>query len=113
MSHTSRCFIITQEGLTGFLKYFDFLLFIKELQSNEALVAAIGRKSEDDGGLGTCWNPINTKLLTPALQKIANNGNGLEILENAFKSAKTVEDVESVVMADPLISRVVLAIDSI
>ena len=113
MSHTSRSLIITQEGLTGFLKYFDFPLFIKELQSNEALVAAIGRKSKDVGGLGTRWHPLNTDHLSPALQKIANNGNGLEILENAFKSAKSAEERESVIMADPLISRVVLAIDSI
>ena len=113
MSHTSRSLIITQEGLTGFLKYFDFLLFIKELQSNEALVAAICRKSEDDGGPGTRLNPLNTKLLSPALQKIATNGKGLEILENAFRSAKSAEERESVIMADPLISKVVLAIDSI
>ena len=104
---------MTQEGLTGFLKYFDFLQFMSELQSNEALVAAIGRKSEAKGGLGTRWNPLNTKLLSPALQKIANNGKGLEILENAFKSAKTAEEKESVIMADPFLSRVVLAIDSI
>ena len=42
---------MTQEGLNGFLKYFNFLDFMKELRKDESLAIAIGRKSAKGGEL--------------------------------------------------------------
>ena len=43
----SRCFFITQEGLTGFLQYFNPKIWLHELQNNTELVASIGKPEVD------------------------------------------------------------------
>ena len=40
----ARCFFITQEGLTGFLPYFNTKIWLHELKKNTELVESIGSK---------------------------------------------------------------------
>ena len=40
----ARCFFITQDGLTGFLPYFNPKIWLHELKKNDNLVARIGAK---------------------------------------------------------------------
>ena len=47
LSMRSRCFFITQEGLTGFLPYFNPKIWLHELQKKTELAASIGKPEVD------------------------------------------------------------------